>query len=111
MRPKYYHHYVGGNFRIDALQAAILHIKLRYLDEWAEGRRRNAAAYKEMFAEAKAGERVVLPVEMPKRHHVYNQYVIRFPEGCESRDRVMSNFKGDGIWLVVYSSQPITKKD
>jgi dTDP-4-amino-4,6-dideoxygalactose transaminase len=102
MRPKYYHHYVGGNFRIDALQAAILHIKLRYLDQWSEGRRRNAVAYKEMFGEAKAGEKVVLPTEMPKRHHVYNQYVIRFPEGRETRDRVMNHLKGAGIGCEVY---------
>jgi dTDP-4-amino-4,6-dideoxygalactose transaminase len=102
MRPRYYHHYVGGNFRIDALQAAILHIKLRYLDQWSEGRRRNAAAYKEMFADAKAGERVVLPVEMPKRHHIYNQYVIRFPDGRETRDRVMNHLKGAGIGCEVY---------
>ncbi len=102
MRPKYYHHYVGGNFRIDALQAAILHIKLKHLDQWAEGRRRNAAAYIDMFAEAKAGERIVLPTEMPKRHHVYNQYVIRFPEGRETRDRVMNHLKSAGVGCEVY---------
>ena len=102
MRPKYYHHYVGGNFRIDALQAAILHIKLRYLDQWAEGRRRNAAAYREMFAGANAGERVVLPSELPKRHHVYNQYVIRFPEGRVTRDRVMNHLKAAGVGCEVY---------
>src|SRR5688572_2576962 len=102
MRPRYYHHYVGGNFRIDALQAAILHIKLRYLEQWSEGRRRNAAAYKEMFADAKAGERILLPVEMPKRHHIYNQYVIRFPEGRETRDHVMNHLKSAGIGCEVY---------
>src|SRR5688572_5593025 len=102
MRPRYFHHYVGGNFRIDALQAAILHIKLRYLEQWSEGRRRNAAAYKEMFADAKAGERILLPVEMPKRHHIYNQYVIRFPEGRETRDHVMNHLKSAGIGCEVY---------
>src|SRR5919206_112224 len=64
MRPKYYHRYVGGNFRIDALQAAILHVKLPHLEEWAEGRRRNAATYDRMFADAKLGGRVVLPREL-----------------------------------------------
>ncbi|HUP48361.1 MAG TPA: DegT/DnrJ/EryC1/StrS family aminotransferase [Thermoanaerobaculia bacterium] len=102
MRPKYYHHYVGGNFRIDALQAAILHVKLRYLEQWTEGRRRNAAAYGELFAAAGGGERVVLPAELPKRRHIYNQYVVRFPEGREVRDRVMNHLKGAGIGCEVY---------
>ncbi|HEX6177431.1 MAG TPA: DegT/DnrJ/EryC1/StrS family aminotransferase [Thermoanaerobaculia bacterium] len=102
MRPKYYHHYVGGNFRIDALQAAILHIKLRHLDQWAEGRRRNAKTYEEMFGEAKLGDRVVLPMELPNRHHVFNQYVIRFTEGRETRDRVLNSLKAAGVGCEVY---------
>lgn len=102
MRPKYYHHYVGGNFRIDALQAAILHIKLRHLDEWAEGRRRNARSYGELFADAKIGDRVILPAEMPKRLHIYNQYVIRFPDGRDTRDGVMNHLKSAGIGCEVY---------
>jgi dTDP-4-amino-4,6-dideoxygalactose transaminase len=102
MRPKYYHRYVGGNFRIDALQAAILHVKLSHLDEWAEGRRRNAKLYEQMFAEARVGYRVVLPKEMPGRHHVFNQYVIRFPEGRAVRDKVMNHLKGAGIGCEIY---------
>jgi dTDP-4-amino-4,6-dideoxygalactose transaminase len=102
MRPKYYHHYVGGNFRIDALQAAILHIKLRYLDQWAEGRRSNARRYEELFAEANLGQRVILPKELPRRHHVFNQYVIRFSEGREVRDKVMNHLKSAGIGCEVY---------
>src|SRR5512142_2812340 len=97
MRPKYFHRYVGGNFRIDALQAAILHVKLPHLDRWAEGRRRNAKKYGEMFAEARIGDRVVLPKEMPGRHHVFNQYVIRFADGRAVRDRVMEHLKSNGI--------------
>jgi dTDP-4-amino-4,6-dideoxygalactose transaminase len=96
MRPKYYHHYVGGNFRIDALQAAILHVKLRYLDQWTEGRRRNAAIYKELFGD---DPRIALPQELPRRRHVFNQYVIRFKEG---RDRVMEHLKKAGIGCEVY---------
>jgi dTDP-4-amino-4,6-dideoxygalactose transaminase len=102
MRPKYYHHYVGGNFRIDALQAAILHVKLRHLDEWAEGRRRNAKTYGSLFADAGLGNRVVLPRELKGRHHVFNQYVIRFTEGRETRDRVMNDLKSKGIGCEVY---------
>src|SRR5438105_6515363 len=94
MRPKYYHRYVGGNFRIDALQAAILHVKLAHLERWSEGRRRNAAIYDELFAEAGAGDRVIPPRELPGRRHVFNQYVVRFPEG---RDRVMARLKNAGI--------------
>jgi dTDP-4-amino-4,6-dideoxygalactose transaminase len=102
MRPKYFHKYVGGNFRIDALQAAILHVKLPHLDEWADGRRRNAARYDALFAEAKIGERVVLPRELPRRHHIFNQYVIRFTEGRERRDRVMEHLKSKSIGCEVY---------
>src|SRR5438105_1162965 len=95
MRPKYVHRYVGGNFRIDALQAAILHVKLPHLDRWAEGRRRNAARYDELFAGANVGERLVLPRELPRRHHIFNQYVIRFAGGRATRDRVMEHLKSN----------------
>ncbi len=101
-RPKYYHHYVGGNFRIDALQAAILHIKLAHLDSWSEGRRRNAASYGKLFAKAGLTDRIVLPKELAGRHHVYNQYVIRFTDGRETREAVMAHLKRDGIGCEVY---------
>ena len=102
MRPKYFHHYVGGNFRIDALQAAMLHIKLPHLEAWHEGRRRNADLYREFFAGAGTGERVVLPEELPGRRHIYNQYIVRFPEGAETRDRVMNHLKSVQIGCEVY---------
>lgn len=102
MRPKYYHHHVGGNFRIDALQAAILHVKLKHLDSWAEGRRRNAKIYAELFDEARTGDRVVLPAELPGRRHVFNQYVIRFADGRETRDAVMAHLKSAGIGCEIY---------
>lgn len=101
MRPKYYHRYVGGNFRIDALQAAILHVKLPYLDGWSEGRRRNAETYRELFADANLGGRVVLPRELAGRRHIYNQFVIRF-EGSATRDHVMAHLKSAGIGCEVY---------
>jgi dTDP-4-amino-4,6-dideoxygalactose transaminase len=102
MRPKYYHRYVGGNFRIDALQAAILHVKLPHLDAWSEGRRRNAETYAELFADARLGDRIVLPRELPKRHHIYNQYIVRFSDGSDTRDRVMNHLKSAGIGCEVY---------
>ena len=101
MRPKYYHHSVGGNFRIDALQAAILHVKLPHLEAWHAGRRRNAAIYRQLFAQTNAGGRVILPSEMEGRHHVYNQFVVRFPE-AGTRDRVMQHLKANNIGCEVY---------
>jgi dTDP-4-amino-4,6-dideoxygalactose transaminase len=102
MRPKYFHHYVGGNFRIDALQAAMLHIKLPHLEAWHEGRRRNAELYRKYFADAGADERVILPEELPGRRHIYNQYIVRFPDGAETRDRVMNHLKSVQIGCEVY---------
>ena len=102
MRPKYFHHFVGGNFRIDSLQAAMLHIKLPHLETWHEGRRRNAEIYRREFANANLGERVVLPEELPGRRHIYNQYIVRFTEGRETRDRVMEHLKSVQIGCEVY---------
>jgi dTDP-4-amino-4,6-dideoxygalactose transaminase len=102
MRPKYFHHYVGGNFRIDSLQAAMLHIKLPLLESWHDGRRRNAAIYRREFESARTGERVVLPEELPGRRHIYNQYIVRFTEGRETRDRVMAHLKEAQIGCEVY---------
>jgi dTDP-4-amino-4,6-dideoxygalactose transaminase len=102
MRPKYFHHYIGGNFRIDALQAAMLHIKLPHLESWHEGRRRNAELYRRYFAEAGLGERIVLPEELPGRRHIYNQYVVRFPEGRQVRDRVFEHLKSVSIGCDIY---------
>jgi dTDP-4-amino-4,6-dideoxygalactose transaminase len=98
MRPKYFHHYVGGNFRIDALQAAMLHIKLPHLEAWHAGRRRNADVYRRLLDD----ERVVLAQEMPGRRHIYNQFIVRFPEGRETRDRVMAHLKSVQIGCEVY---------
>jgi dTDP-4-amino-4,6-dideoxygalactose transaminase len=102
MRPKYYHHAVGGNFRIDALQAAMLHIKLPLLESWHEGRRRNAAIYRRAFDDAALRERVVLPEELPGRRHIYNQFIIRFTEGRATRDRVLEHLKSVSIGCEVY---------
>ncbi len=110
MRPKYFHHAVGGNFRIDALQAAILHIKLGHLEQWTEGRRRNAAIYRSAFEAAGTAERVRLPVELPSRRHVYNQFIIRFPEGNKVRDSVMDTLKAAGIGCEIYYPLPLPRQ-
>jgi len=102
MRPKYYHHAVGGNFRIDALQAAMLHIKLPLLESWHEGRRRNATIYRGAFADSGVNDRVILPEELPGRRHIYNQYIVRFPEGRAVRDRVLEHLKSVAIGCEVY---------
>jgi len=124
--PKYYHKLIGGNFRLDALQAAVLRVKLKYLDDWTAGRQRNAATYRRLFAEAgltidppscltagcharNKGDctlppgRVVLPVEAPDRRHIYNQFVIRVAQ----RDQVMAALKARRIGHEIYYPVPL----
>lgn len=101
MDPKYYHHLVGANFRIDALQAAILRVKLPHLAAWSERRRINAARYRALFAAAGLSE-VALPVEAPERTHIYNQFVIRVPE----RDGLRAHLDAAGIGTEVYYPVP-----
>src|ERR1051325_8269979 len=77
MEPKYYHHLVGGNFRMDAMQAAILRVKAPHLAKWTAARRANAARYRELLSGVDA---IVLPGEPTDRLHIYNQFVIRIAE-------------------------------
>lgn len=104
-KPKYYHHVVGGNFRLDALQAAVLRVKLPHLDTWADGRRENARIYRQLFAESGLVERglVTLPYVHPDAHHVYNQFVIRVPQ----RDALREHLSGRGISSMVYYPGPL----
>ena len=101
MEPKYYHHLVGANFRIDAIQAAVLRVKLAKLAGWSDGRRANAARYRALFAAAGLSD-VVLPVEAPNRTHIYNQFVIRVPE----RDRLREHLAAASIGTEVYYPVP-----
>ena len=73
--PKYYHKVIGGNFRLDALQAAILSVKFRHLDDWTARRNANAGIYRRLFQE-RGLDGILLPLEKERRH-VYNQFVIR----------------------------------
>jgi dTDP-4-amino-4,6-dideoxygalactose transaminase len=96
-KPKYYHRVIGGNFRLDALQAAILIVKLKYLDRWTAGRQENAKTYRELFQKAGLSE-VTLPVEKEKRH-IYNQFVIRLKG---RRDELREFLNAQGIGTEVY---------
>ncbi|MBK6879168.1 MAG: DegT/DnrJ/EryC1/StrS family aminotransferase [Elusimicrobia bacterium] len=101
-KPKYYHKWVGGNFRIDALQAAILSVKLPHLPAWTSARRENAARYRKLFAAAGLERKgVVLPPEV--RPHIYNQFVIRAPR----RDALIEHLKSKDIWTEVYYPVPL----
>lgn len=106
---RYYHDYVGGNFRIDALQAAILSVKLRHLESWTEGRRSNAATYRSLFeASGIAGKDlksacVVLPEEGPHHRHIYNQYVIR----VRDREKLINELTKEKIGTAIYYPLPL----
>ena len=97
----YIHEYVGGNFRLDALQAAILSIKLRSLDSWSVGRQKNAAIYRKLFADANLNDFITLPQEAayPVRH-IYNQFCIRVADG--KRDALKQFLLDNGVGCAVY---------
>jgi dTDP-4-amino-4,6-dideoxygalactose transaminase len=102
MEPRYYHHLVGANFRMDALQAAILRVKAPHLDGWTEGRRANAARYRTLFADAGLLDRVTLPSEPADRRHIYNQFVIRVAD----RDGLRAHLDERGIGTEIYYPVP-----
>jgi dTDP-4-amino-4,6-dideoxygalactose transaminase len=100
---RYLHDAVGINSRLDALQAAILQIKLKYLDQWTEGRRRNAERYQQLFAQTKVANRVMLPSTRPGNFHVYNQFTVRAPQ----RDELRIFLKEKGVGTEVYYPLPM----
>ena len=99
---QYYHQVIGGNFRLDALQAAVLRVKLPHLAAWTEARRRNAARYDALFAEFGLTGRVTLPVAAPDRYHIYNQYVVRVP----NRDAVKAHLESRHVGCAIYYPVP-----
>jgi dTDP-4-amino-4,6-dideoxygalactose transaminase len=102
MDPKYFHTLVGGNFRLDALQAAVLRVKLPHLAAWSSARVRNAERYRRLFERAGLGDTVRLPVQAPGRSHIYNQFVVRVPE----RDRLREHLAARGIGTEIYYPVP-----
>jgi len=94
----YLHPRVGGNFRIDALQAGILRIKAPHTAQWIDGRRRNARRYADLFAEAGLEDTISLPEAVEGRSHTFNQYVIRAPR----RDELRAHLQQAGIGCAVY---------
>jgi len=107
-KPKYHHKVVGGNFRLDAIQAAIVSAKLRYLDSWTAGRQRNAKRYDRLFAEAgltsaaNGSPTVGIPSVIMDRH-IFNQYVIR----VSRRDELQAVLKSYGVGTEVYYPVPM----
>jgi dTDP-4-amino-4,6-dideoxygalactose transaminase len=99
--PKYVHHRIGGNFRLDALQAAVLRVKLPHLAGWTELRRANAKRYRELFEGAGMSGRIGLPPEPADRRHIYNQFVVRVPNRDEVRARLMSAGVGTEVYYPV----------
>lgn len=126
MEPKYYHKMIGGNFRLDALQAAVLRVKLPHLDSWSAKRRENAAAYTKYFVEAGLAEaegkldldfknKVLLPkavyqssaTNAPKNYHIYNQYIIR----VEKRNALLEYLRKKEIGCEVYYPVPFHRQE
>jgi dTDP-4-amino-4,6-dideoxygalactose transaminase len=111
-QPKYFAKEIGGNFRLDALQAAVLRAKLPHLDDWTRARQRNAATYRRLFAAAgfdaqaaALGPKVSLslPREVPGCRHIYNQFVVR----SDRRDALHAHLAAEGIGSEVYYPQPM----
>ena len=102
-RQKYQYEILGTNSRLDALQAAILRVKLRHLEEWTEQRRYNAARYRELFAGSMAEMPVVLPYESKGTRHVYNQFTVR----CSDRDALREHLQRQGIPTEIYYPYPL----
>jgi len=104
---KYYHKLIGGNFRLDALQAGVVLAKLQYLDQWTEKRRKNAQTYNQLFKEKGIADQLILPLEVIPRH-VYNQYVIRVNN---NRDELRSFLTENNIFTEIYYPLPLHLQD
>ncbi|MBG9586587.1 DegT/DnrJ/EryC1/StrS family aminotransferase [Cytobacillus firmus] len=101
-KPKYYHHVLGYNSRLDELQAAVLNVKFPHLDTWSEMRRKNADTYTSLLKE-KVGDHVVTPVEKEGNYHVFHQYTLR----VENRDELQKYLQEQGVSTMIYYPLPL----
>jgi dTDP-4-amino-4,6-dideoxygalactose transaminase len=106
MEPKYYHQLIGGNFRLDELQAAVLVIKLKHLDAWTRGRQENACFYFGAFERAGLKSTITLPAAMSGIRHIYNQFIIRAPK----RDALRAHLAAAGVGSEVYYPVPLHRQ-
>jgi dTDP-4-amino-4,6-dideoxygalactose transaminase len=102
-KPKYFHALIGGNFRLDELQAAVLRVKLKYLDSWTQARQRNAAYYDAAFAGAGLGAKLRTPLAPAGYRHIFNQYVVR----AQSRDALKARLAERSIGSEIYYPLPL----
>jgi dTDP-4-amino-4,6-dideoxygalactose transaminase len=102
-KPKYFHAVIGGNFRIDELQAAVLRVKLKYLDGWTEARQRNAAYYDAAFAAASLAGNVITPRAKVVGRHIFNQYIVR----VKNRDALKEHLTKRSIGTEIYYPVPL----
>ena len=108
-KPKYHSRVIGGNFRLDAIQAAVLRVKLRHLDRWTEGRRRNATRYRSLLGAlpATAARQVTPPADIPGRRHIYNQFIVR----TEDRNGLRAHLGQAQIGTEIYYPIPMHLMD
>jgi dTDP-4-amino-4,6-dideoxygalactose transaminase len=109
MEPKYYHKSIGWNARLDALQAAVLRVKLPHLDRWIEARQEAARRYDRLIEDHHLGRFLQRPVVRPHRRHVFNQYVVRVAQG--QRDSLVRHLKAERIGCEIYYPVPLHNQE
>lgn len=112
MNPKYYHKFIGGNFRLDAIQAVVLNIKLKFLESWHRGRQKNAKLYRDFFEKYNLLDKVIFPTELYQdsgqpNHHIYNQFTIQVP----NRDKLKEFLSQNSIGCDIYYPVPFHRQE
>ena len=107
--PKYYYRRIGINSRLDSLQAAILRVKLKHLEEWTEARRERAENYGELFTEAKLTDKINIPFVREGARHTFNYYVVRVQDG--GRDALFRHLGECGVGADIYYPVPLHLQD